>query len=91
MSDVFELPMIDHGHNDFRLMNRDETEYAHIAINAYDANQECIAEFEIKVLQQEAMINFQALQHNDQVDLGIKREKEIIRLNRKLEEKDNEK
>jgi len=39
MSDVFELPMIDHGRNNLVTDHSDETEAAILAINAYDDNQ----------------------------------------------------
>lgn len=36
--------------------------------------------------QQQAFLNFQSAQHNLLVDFGVKREKEIIRLKRKITE-----
>lgn len=40
--------------------------------------------------QMQALINFQQYQHNSMVDIGVRREKEMIRLERKLAKQHNE-
>lgn len=94
MSDIFELPMQQGEHELFLLDSNNvyicETEYDNqakavkIAINAYDANQERIVEFEKLSDEQQVMLNFQSAQHNVMVELGLKRERKIINLKRQI-------
>lgn len=89
MSDVVELPI---DPNDMLIdsdiakddSDRGFLELAAEAINTYDANQELISNLEQTIEQQQVMLNFQSAQYNVIVDLGIKREKEIINLKRKI-------
>jgi hypothetical protein len=66
MSEVFELPMIDHGRNNLVTDHRDETEAAIIAINAYDSNQLEIAELKID-LRKSKEFNFGLAQENHEL------------------------